>query len=294
MRKCPGYACLGTVFFFTFGFSSGLSEMNTEQQAAPQQAAVENAVKHVHDPCIIKEGDYYYVFSTGHGVPIRRSHDLVRWELLGRVFETDLPKWAQEEIPGSRMPWAPDIAYLNGKFHLYYSVSTFGKNRSLIGLATNKTLDPKSKDYQWKDEGKVFESFPQNDYNAIDSNVVEAGKNRLIFSFGSFWTGIKMVEADPKTGKPLPDAKVQALARRPSPCALEAPFIIRQGEYYYLFVSFDLCCRGVNSTYNIRVGRAKAAEGPYLDRDGKSLLDAGGTVVLAGEGRVVGPGGQVA
>ncbi|HTE18842.1 MAG TPA: family 43 glycosylhydrolase, partial [Armatimonadota bacterium] len=147
----------------------------------PPPAPVENAVRHVHDPCIIRQGDTYYVFSTGHGIPIRRSRDLVRWELAGRVFKEDLPKWAREEIPGSVFPWAPDIAYFNGRYHLYYSVSSFGKNRSLIGLVTNKTLDPASRDYAWKDEGKVFESFARDDYNAIDSNVLQVNKQRLAF-----------------------------------------------------------------------------------------------------------------
>ena len=258
----------------------------------PQQNAVpvENAIRHVHDPCLIKQGDTYYLFSTGHGIPIRRSKDLVHWEAAGRVFTADVPEWAKAEIPGTVFPWAPDIAFLNGRYFLYYSISAFGKNRSLIGLATNKTLDPKSPNYAWKDEGKVFESFPKDNYNAIDSNVLALGKNRLVLVFGSFWSGIQLVEADPKTGKPRAGAEAKPLARRPSPDAIEAPFLIRHGDYFYLFVSFDLCCRGTRSTYNIRVGRSKSVEGPYIDRDGKPLLQGGGTVVLQTEGNVIGPG----
>ena len=250
----------------------------------------ENAIKHVHDPCIIKQGEYYYVFSTGPGVMIRRSKDLVNWEFVGRVFEEDVPKWAKEDILGCKSLWAPDIAYFNRKYYLYYSVSTFGKNRSLIGLATNKTLDKNSKDYVWKDEGKVFESFPENNYNAIDSHILRISKDRMVMSFGSFWSGVKMVEADPKTGKAIPNSEVISLSRRPSPCAVEAPFIIMRGGYFYLFVSFDLCCRGIKSTYNIRVGRSKTIEGPYLDYEGKSLLEDGGTIVSQTEGDIIGTG----
>jgi arabinan endo-1,5-alpha-L-arabinosidase len=258
------------------------------QQVSPPSS--ENAIKHVHDPCIIRQGAYYYIFSTGPGVLMRRSHDLVTWEFLGQVFPDKVPAWALAEIPDSTSLWAPDIAFFEGKYHLYYSVSSFGKNRSVIGLATNKTLDPKGKDYAWKDEGKAFESFPRNDYNAIDSHVFAVGRDRMVFTFGSFWTGIKMVEMDRKTGKPVPGAAVRPIARRPAPGAVEAPFLIRNGDYYYLFVSFDFCCRGARSTYNIRVGRAKAVEGPYIDRSGVSLLENGGTPVLSGEGRYVGPG----
>ena len=188
------------------------------------------------------------------------------------------------------MPWAPDISRWDGRWHLYYSVSTFGRNRSAIGQATSKTLDPRSPGYGWKDEGVVFESKPGDGYNAIDPNVLRVGRKRLVLAFGSFWSGIKLVELDAVTGKALPNAEVRSLARRPSPDAIEAPFLARHGRYYYLFASYDLCCRGINSTYKIRVGRSKTVEGPYLDRDGESMLEDGGTLLLATEGRVIGPG----
>ncbi len=114
-------------------------------------------------------------------------------------------------------------------------------------------------------------------------------------SFGSFWGGIKLRKLDPATG--LLDAKDQtlyALASRPrtagAPGAVEAPFIIRRGGYYYLFVSFDFCCRGSDSTYNVRVGRARRVTGPYTDRNGTDMRDGGGTLVVASGTRWRGPG----
>jgi arabinan endo-1,5-alpha-L-arabinosidase len=264
--------------------------LGSRRLRAEAQAPSTNANRPVHDPCIARDGDTYYVFCTGPGIPIRRSKDLVHWEAAGQVFPEPLPAWAREAVPGSTIPWAPDIAYFNGRYYLYYSVSTFGKNRSLIGLVTNKTLDPRRKEYAWKDEGKVFESQRSDNFNAIDSNVLRVGKRRMVLTFGSFWSGLKLVEADPKSGKPLPGAEVRALARRPSPDALEAPFLVRHGKDFYLFASYDFCCRGVNSTYNIKVGRSKQPEGPYLDRDGKPLLEDGGTSVLQTQGRFIGPG----
>lgn len=278
---------LAAYLMFWLAVFSAVTELSFSQRSP---VSAENAKQHVHDPCMIKQGDTYYVFSTGHGIPIRRSKDLIHWEMAGRVFAEDLPVWAKTEVPDSKFPWAPDIAFLNSRYYLYYSVSAFGKNRSLIGLVTNKTIDPKSPDYAWKDEGKVVESFPRDNYNAIDSNVLAIGKSRLILSFGSFWSGIQWMEADPKTGKPRTGAAVKLLAQRPSPTAIEAPFIIRRRGYYYLFVSFDACCRGIRSTYNIRVGRAKSVEGPYRDQKGKSMLEGGGTIVLQTEKNVIGPG----
>jgi arabinan endo-1,5-alpha-L-arabinosidase len=251
-------------------------------------------IRNVHDPAVIEEAGRFYLYSTRAGLSVRCSEDLVRWRLCGDVFG-HLPQWAVEEVPGLRGLWAPDISYFNGRYHLYYSASTFGSNHSAIGLATNLTLDPSSQNYMWKDQGKVIGSARSDDWNAIDPNVVldEAGQPWL--SFGSFWGGIKLRKLDPGTGKlSTQDETLYALASRPrgpgQPGAIEAPFIVRRGGYYYLFVSFDLCCRGAQSTYNVRVGRARRVTGPYADRSGKSLMEGGGTLVLEGGGRWAGPG----
>src|SRR5262249_35759932 len=120
-------------------------------QTAPPRAEVlqmTGDVSPVHDPVIMKEGDTYYVYCTGGGtggqgvIPIRTSKDLRNWPLAGYVLAR-LPAWATTEIPGARGAWAPDISFYNGKYHLYYAVSTFGSRNSAIGLATNDTLDPK-------------------------------------------------------------------------------------------------------------------------------------------------------
>jgi len=77
-----------------------------------------------------------------------------------------------------------------------------------------------------------------------------------------------------------------------STTAIEASFIFHHGSYYYLWVSFDLCCRGASSTYRIMVGRSTSVTGPYLDRNGTRMTSGGGTQVLAGHGSIHGPGGQ--
>ena len=250
----------------------------------------------VHDPVIIREGDTYYVFSTGGGrrsggiIPIRCSKDLYNWTQCGHVFKT-MPEWTSKEIPRSRGAWAPDISYFNGKYHIYYSVSTFGKNNSAIGLATNVTLDPNSPDYEWVDHGMVVRSTEgKDDWNAIDGNIVIEDEENVWLSWGSFWGGIKMRRIDPETGKTsTTDTTLYSLASRPRSeehvtppveGAIEAPFIIRHGRYWYLFVSFDFCCRGAKSTYNVVVGRSRNVTGPYVDKDGKPMTDGGGTLVI--------------
>jgi arabinan endo-1,5-alpha-L-arabinosidase len=256
--------------------------------------SLEGDIRNVHDPAVIKEGDTYYLFSTGAGIEIRCSKDLRRWTLCGQAF-VQVPEWVGRDFPGIRRLWAPDISRLGGQYYLYYAVSTFGSNRSTIGLATNKTLDPGSHDYRWIDEGRVIESRQFDDYNAIDPNLVRDENGQLWIVFGSFWTGIKAQPVDALTGKPAPtDRRFYAIASRPrgpgSPGAVEAPFIVRKGRYYYLFVSFDFCCRGIESTYRIVVGRSQRVTGPYVDKDGVPMHAGGGTPLVAGGSRWRGPG----
>jgi arabinan endo-1,5-alpha-L-arabinosidase len=220
----------------------------------------------------------------------------VTWRLCGDVF-AHLPGWAVTDVPGLRGLWAPDVSFFDGRFHVYYSASTFGSNRSSIGLVTNETLDQSSERYKWVDRGRVIGSSPGDDWNAIDPNIVLDEANQPWMSFGSFWGGIKLRKIDAATGMLDPkDQTLYALASRPRtaelPGAVEAPFIYRKNGYYYLFVSFDFCCRGTESTYKIAVGRSRNVTGPYVDRLGTPLLQGGGTVILSAKGSMIGPGGQ--
>ncbi len=254
----------------------------------------------VHDPCIIKQGEWYYVFATtsrpdaGGFISCRRSRDLVTWENVGFVFK-ELPAWAIDSVPRAKGIWAPDISLVNGEFYLYYSVSSFGSNQSAIGLAVNQTLDPAAPGFGWVDRGLVLQSRLRDKYNAIDPNLFEDRDGRYWLSWGSFWDGIKMARIDPASGKRLEsEGKIHSLAWRPvargGASAIEAPFIITRGDYYYLFVSFDLCCRGVDSTYFVVCGRAQDVTGPYVDVNGTKLNEGGGSIVIQGDTRFKGTG----
>jgi arabinan endo-1,5-alpha-L-arabinosidase len=210
----------------------------------------------VHDPStIVRCKDQYWIFCTGRGTPSFHSKDLVAWERGPQTF-TKSPQWVAQAVPGNRSGldfWAPDVIRFRDKYLLYFSVSTFGKNTSAIGLATNVTLDPCDPAYEWKDCGIVIQSSPRDDFNAIDPAVTADADGNLWLSFGSFWGGIKLIQLDPATGKRIaPDSPVHALAHYDS---IEAPFIYQRNGVYYLFLNWGMCCRGVNSTYNMRGGR---------------------------------------
>ena len=233
---------------------------------------------------LIREGDRYYVFSTGgHYIAAKTSTDLIHWTKADSLFDS-LPPWVKAAVPGAEGIWAPDISKVNGQYRLYYSVSTFGSNRSAIGLATSPTLDPQAADYGWVDRGSVVQSTPSDDFNAIDPNLAIDENGGQWLALGSFWSGIKLFALDPETGKPPAGTKPISIAQRPAPegapAPVEAPFIFRHGGWYWLLLSYDYCCKGKNSTYYTVAGRSKAITGPYLGRDGSSMMDGGGTILL--------------
>jgi arabinan endo-1,5-alpha-L-arabinosidase len=266
----------------------------------PQALPLEGDLTPIHDPTMARDGSAYYVFATnrfqGKDVPEFCSSDLRRFTFCGNIFD-GVPEWAHAEIPGARGIWAPDVKQVDNEYRVYYAVSTFGSNISDIGLITNKTLDPKSANYHWTDQGKVLGSVKSDDFNAIDPNLaIDAGGGQWL-AFGNFWSGIKMRRLDPATGKLSgKDTALYSLASRPrgpgQPGAIEAPYIISHGQFYYLFVSFDRCCRGAQSTYRIMVGRSDKITGPYLDKDDKPMMEGNATELLAGNDRWKGPGGQ--
>jgi len=242
-----------------------------------------------HDPStIVKHRGVYWTFATGRGVLSLRSRDLVHWERGPAVFPSP-PSWIQEVVPSQRGHfWAPDVTEQDGRFLLYYSVSAFGKRTSAIALATSPTLDPGDPNHQWKDEGIVVQTNDDSDHNAIDPCIVRAVNGTLWLAYGSYWSGIKLLELDPRTGKRIAaGSPVHSLAHKSE---IEAAAIYHHGGLYYLFVNWGHCCRGVNSTYNIRVGRSIEITGPYLDKAGVDLRQGGGSLVLGTEGRFIGPG----
>jgi arabinan endo-1,5-alpha-L-arabinosidase len=164
----------------------------------------------------------------------------------------------------------------------------------VIGLATNPTLDSSNAGYHWTDQGMVVQSVSANDYNAIDPNVSFDDAGTPWLAFGSFWSGIKMRRLDAATGKPsTTDTTLYSLASR-NGGAIEAASIVSHDGFYYLFVSFDACCQGVNSTYRTMVGRATQITGPYSDKAGTGMLQGAAEQLLASSGRYIGPGGGTA
>ncbi len=266
------------------------------EQPGPARPLDQSASRGIvtRDPSsILKCKDDYWVFYTGRGVPSYHSKDLVKWERGPAVFQA-APSWVATNVPANRnmVYWAPDILKVGDRYLLYYSVSSFGKMTSAIGLATNPTLDPDDPAFHWTDQGVVVrtqEGQAGEAFNAIDPAVFQDRDGSLWMAFGSYWTGIKLIQLDPKTGlRSTTDLKMTSLAYNES---IEAAYLCRQDDYYYLFVNWGSCCQGPRSTYNIRIGRSKTITGPYLDQAGIDMMKKGGSVFLATtNGPLIGPG----
>ncbi len=252
----------------------------------------------VHDPVVAWEDSVYHLFATGMGISHLTSRDLVNWQMDRSATLSLIPGWATDSVPGLRGHlWAPDIIRWRGQWYMAYSCSTFGKNTSAIGLASRHRLNMGE---PWMDLGCIVASQDhRDDWNAIDPNFVIDKDGNPWLTWGSFWDGIQLAPLDttlhlaagaqPSTiarryGKPnaegLPENPTSRFA---GPNAIEAPFIYQHDGWYYLFVSWDYCCRGSKSTYHVVVGRSKDVQGPYLDRDGKAMTEGGGTKVIEGD-----------
>ncbi|MGC9470496.1 MAG: arabinan endo-1,5-alpha-L-arabinosidase [Bacteroidales bacterium] len=239
----------------------------------------------LHDPTIIRHGEYYYIFSTDvmYGYPVerkgtmfRRSKDLVHWEFLGWAFngipQTALQYILDESNGGEPNGiWAPYILKVGDTFRLYYSASIFGRKISCIGLATSS-----SPEGPWEDQGIVIATNEQDEINAIDPTVVvDAETGQHWMAYGSYFAGIYMVELDPATGMLLSpgDSGERIAFRNQYMDAIEGPEILYHPgrQQYYLFVSYGW----LEDSYNVRVGRSDSPDGPYYDIYGNDMAQLG-------------------
>ena len=279
-----------------------MAQPGGRRRPRPRQMAFVTDTVMVHDPVMAWENGLYYLLSTGNGLQWATSKDRKTWVVQPTPFIEEIPAWTHDSVPGLRSHvWAPDVIRWHDRWWLAYSCSTFGKNTSAIGLMTAERLNG-----QWKDEGCLVASREGRDeWNAIDPAFIADDHDRLWMAWGSFWDGIQIaqvpsavVEGDGAStvqrrmeGTTIarrhrpgdPDAAENPTSRFAGRNAIEAPFILHHGDYYYLFVSWDYCCRGAQSNYRVAVGRSKNVDGPYADSKGMPMTEGGGDLFLEGD-----------
>ena len=246
------------------------------EKQIPSLLPLSGGIAHSSTPEVIRDGDTYYMYVMTGGVSIKKSLDLRNWEYIGDAFsKTDKPfpfSWMSQEVPGYGL-WCPGIYEMNGKYYLYYALSTGGSQYSAICLAVNETLDYTSKKYRWVDKGVVLHSHYGDDFNAIDPQLFidQDGISWLVY--GSYWSGIQMRRIDPETGhldENHPEVHYLASIE-----GIEAPYIVYREGYYYLFCATNI------GEYDNRVGRSENVTGPYVDKKGRPMLDGYSELVTA-------------
>ena len=227
----------------------------------------------IHDPSTIMECDgKYYTFGTGGGGLI--SEDGWNW-FSGAVR------------PGGGA--APDAIKIGDRYLVAYSATGGGLGGGHAGRVLtmwNKTLDPNSPDFEYTEAIEVAASINDEDCDAIDAGLfMDPQTGRLYCTYGTYFGFIRMVELDPKTG-----AKVEGTVDPNIAIDCEATTMIYRNGWYYLLGTHGTCCDGVNSTYNIVVGRSRSVYGPFLDNMGRDMVAGGGKMVVDGEDRQFGAG----
>ena len=259
--------------------TAGISVAN-DKEAAPKKSYTNPVINHdAPDPTVIRAEDgTFYAYSTmrNGNVPIYKSNDMVNWEFVGGAFErNEVPKF----VPKAGI-WAPDISYIEGKYVLYFSMSSWGGEWDCgIGRAVSD-----SPTGPFKDAKLLFQSKHIGVQNSIDP-VIFLEDGRKYMAWGSF-SGIYLAELT-DDGLELDDRhNLMKIAGD----AYEGTYIHYRNGYYYLFASIGACCNGLNSTYETVVGRSKSLYGPYVDKQGRKMLDNHHEVLLSGDDNVKGPG----
>ena len=227
----------------------------------------------IHDPSTLAECDgKWYTFGTGGGGII--SDDGWSWH-------------SGAERPGGGA--APDMIKIGDRYLCIYGATGGGLGGGHAGRILtmwNKTLDPKSPDFKWTEAVEVCFSDGMEDQDAIDPGVLlDPTTGRLWVSYGTYFGTIRLIELDPTTGFRKAGNKEKDIA-----IDCEATDLIYRNGWYYLLGTHGTCCDGVNSTYNIVVGRSKSVEGPYIDNVGRDMYHGGGKMVVAAGDRKTGAG----
>ena len=225
----------------------------------------------IHDPStVVRCNGKFYTYGTGGSSLV--SDDGWSWK---------------RGAPLPRRGLAPDVIHIGDRYYLYIAANIGAQPKAAINMIWNKTLDQDSPDYKWEEGGVVASSDGVEDCNAIDPGVfLDPNDGRLWLVYGSYFGYIRLVELDPKTGKRRnPNDQPRNLAIN-----CEASDMMYHDGWYYLLATHGSCCRGADSGYNIRVGRAKKVTGPFLDSEGIDMIQGGGKLFLGSGGRVIGPG----
>ena len=209
------------------------------------------------DPSICRVGDTYYLANSSFeyvpGVPIRRSTDLVSWELVGHAL-TRPSQLPPGEGAANTGVFAPTLRHHGGLFHL---VTTNVPHPGQLIVTAEDPAGP------WSDP------VPVPGADGIDPDLCwdDAGVCHLTWaSFRPGLRGIASVPIDPATGAML--AEPRLLWNGTGLAAPEGPHLYRVDGWWYLLLAEGGTKRG----HAVTVARARSLEGPYEPAPANPIL----------------------
>jgi arabinan endo-1,5-alpha-L-arabinosidase len=255
----------------------------------------------VHDPSVIRADDgTFYVF--GSHLDAARSTDLMQWDLVATGLDASNPLWSTIPLEGNQWTgapgsWAADVIKLkDGKYRFYYNFCGIPPGgqctgpRSYLGVATSDRIDG-----PYQDQGIFLRSGlsaaeiaagygppgvtsydARTMPNTIDPDVFHDRKGKLWMVYGSYSGGLFILEMDEATGKPVPGQGYGKHLAGGDHGQIEGGYMLYSPEsgYYYLFMS--LGGLAANDGYNIRIARSRNPDGPFLDAEGRNMVNARG------------------
>ncbi len=279
--------------------SSVSATATTGRDSVYTNPVADEASENFADPAIIRGRDgFWYAYATAdprfagdsyHLLKIIRSRDLVAWEYVGDVFtpETE-PRYDGYGDAARRLYWAPDIEYFGGRYVLYYSyVVNVGSDTHWRAIGVATAPHPAG---PWTDSGayvtgpETWEPRPGVTAwrNVIDPDIVATPEGERYLYYGSVLGGIRVVKLSPD-GLTAVGERTQVT---PENRYEAADLVYRDGSYYLFASVIGGCCAGPASAYPVHVARSADPRGPFLSRDGDSILaqDGGGTPVQVPNG----------
>jgi xylan 1,4-beta-xylosidase len=232
------------------------------------------------DPSVIRVGrDYWATATTSQWAPIfplLHSTDLVNWESRGAVFQTP-PSWSAGSY------WAPEISADGGRFFVYY---TARKKEGPLCVAVADAARPEG---PYTDRGALV----CQEAGSIDAVAVrdENGRRYLVWKEdGNSRKLPTLLWAQPLSddGVRLVGEKTEIL-RNEAPWEahlVEGPYILRRGDWFYLFYSADACC-GRRCNYKLGVARSRRLLGPWERFPGNPILAGNEQWKCPGHGTIV-------
>jgi arabinan endo-1,5-alpha-L-arabinosidase len=238
----------------------------------------------IPDPSIVKGDDgYLYVFSTGR--TCLRSEDGCNFTVYtNEVIPT--PTWATEiytDASGCGV-WAPDVRKVGDKWIYYYAYAGWDKCVG-IGYATaDKISGP------FTDQGKLFTYKDIGVSNAIDPCFMEEDGHQYMI-FGSFANIYCVQLTDDGMGLEGGIDYQKGHKILIASTAYEGSYVFKKGDEYWIMLSAGTCCNGYESTYQVYAAHSSSLFGPYIDKKGAKMTDAGlhGSLVIwggTGDGRL--------